>query len=553
MPLVILLAAGLCALALILIFIKPRVRPLRFLFALILTAATLALASYGYRQGLVCVRYAAAPRETVEALLSAVERGDRAAALGLVDGTLTLRPESSPEDESAAALLAALRESHVFRPVGEGETQGLYATQELEYSELDLTALLADTREIVLAWLAAIVAERPYREVYDANGAYLPEVTDEAWDRAVSELLARREDYVKNGTLQLSLRYDEGLWHVLPDEALVRLLGGRDGGVETEIHNAKSRALEGLVFIRKRYEIPETALSAPAPDPEAYGSSTDPAAVRAVVDGAAVLLDGQDTVWNEQIELFPGSEFSWYYDDSILAICWKELIDGRCCTFAEVKIADGSQIRRKLAGDVYDSPRREYGSRLAEEACAVVASNGDFYAFRPYGITVWQRQLYRCDTGRMDTCFINADGDMLLVEKGTFSGKEEVERYIEENDVVFSLAFGPILIRDGELVETKKYFVGQVEDDYSRAVFGMTGERHYLLMTINFDWKVAHTAKLAEAARFLYDKGCVKAYALDGGQTAQLWMNGCLLNHIDYGTERPVSDIFYFASAGRDA
>ena len=108
-------------------------------------------------------------------------------------------------------------------------------------------------------------------------------------------------------------------------------------------------------------------------------------------------------------------------------------------------------------------------------------------------------------------------------------------------------------IRDGELVETEKYFVGQVEDEYSRAVFGMTGERHYLLMTINFDWKVAHTAKLADAARFLYDKGCVKAYALDGGQTAQLWMNGRLLNHIDWDTERPVSDILYFASAGWDA
>lgn len=553
MPLVALMALGLIALDLIIYFITPRLKPLVFFAAIMLASAALALAFYGCRYGLVLARYAEPPRKTVERFLSALERGDRAAALGFVDGAPMLRPESSPEDESTAALLAAMRESQVIRPLGEGETQGLYATQELEYSELDLTALLADAREIVLARLGTIVAERPYRDVYDAKGAYLPEVTDEAWDWAVGELLARREDYTGRGSLCLTLRYDEELWHILPDEALIRLLGGRDRSLETEIHNAKSRALEGLVFIRKRYEIAETALSAPAPDPACYGSSTDPAAVRAVIDGAAILLDGQGTVWNEQIELFPGSEFSWYYDDSILAICWKELLGGKCCTFAEVKIADGSQIRRKLTGDLYDSPRREYGSRLAEEACAVVASNGDFYAFRPYGITVWQRQLYRCDTTHLDSCFITADGDMLLVGKNSFSDREEVERYIADNDVVFSLAFGPILIRDGELVETGSYLVGEILKEYSRAALGMTGERHYLVMTLNFDRNVGRTSTLAEAGRILYNKGCVKAYALDGGQTAQLWMNGRILNHIDYGTERPVSDIFYFASAGRDA
>ena len=553
MTLAICLLLGLCALGLILIFIRPRVKVHGFLAALALAAAALALAAFGSRQGVVYARYAVPPRETVEALVSAVERGDRAAALGMLDGAMTPGEESEPEDEATAALLSALRESYALRPVGECRTQGLYASQTLEYSELDLAALLADTREPVLSRLETIVAERPYREVYDAAGAYLPEITDEAWAWAVSEQLSRREEYVKSGTLTLTLRYDGGQWRILPDETLKDLLGGRSGSPETAIHNAKSRALDGLAFIRKRYEIPEAALSAPAPDPACYGSSSDPAAVRAVIDGAAILLDGQDTVWNEEIVPFPGSEFCWYYDDSILAICWKELIDGKCCTFSEVKIADGSQLRRKLAGDGYDSPRREYGSRLAEDACAVVASNADFYAFRPYGITVWQRRLYRCETTHLDSCFITSDGDMLLVERGRFSDREEVERFIEDNDVLFSLAFGPILIRDGEPVETESYLVGEIRSEYSRAALGMTGERHYLVMTLNFDGNVGRTATLAEAGRILYGKGCVKAYALDGGQTAELWMNGRILNHVDYGSERPVSDILFFASAGRDA
>ena len=76
----------------------------------------------------------------------------------------------------------------------------------------------------------------------------------------------------------------------------------------------------------------------------------------------------------------------------------------------------------------------------------------------------------------------------------------------------------------------------------------MTDRLHYLLMTINFGTG-ATVATIPEAAQILYDKGCVDAYALDGGQTAELWMNGKVLNNIDWDAERQVSDIFYFASA----
>ena len=40
-----------------------------------------------------------------------------------------------------------------------------------------------------------------------------------------------------------------------------------------------------------------------------------------------------------------------------------------------------------------------------------------------------------------------------------------------------------------------------------------------------------------------------KAYNLDGGQTSEIIMNGEPINHIDFGFERTVSDIIYFATA----
>lgn len=318
---------------------------------------------------------------------------------------------------------------------------------------------------------------------------------------------------------------------------------------ETSVNNAKSGALDGLSYIRKIYKIPEQALSAPAPDAAAFGSTTDPAVIQSVVDSAAVLLDGQDTVWSPDIQLFRYAEYNYYYDETILVITWKEKIDGRACTFAEVKIADGSQLRRKLAGDSYDSGLREYCSQLAREANAVLATNGDFYAHRQFGATVYQRQLYRSELAYLDNCFFTASGDMLLVPQGELTTREQVEQYVADNDVLFSAAFGPILVKDGELQDIYTYRIGDTGLSYSRSVIGMCGELHYLLMTINYDFRVEETATINQAGNIIYSKGVDQAYALDGGQTAELWMNGKILNHVDYNAERQVSDIIYFASA----
>ena len=42
---------------------------------------------------------------------------------------------------------------------------------------------------------------------------------------------------------------------------------------------------------------------------------------------------------------------------------------------------------------------------------------------------------------------------------------------------------------------------------------------------------------------------CYNAYTLDGGQTASILIGGELINPVQFGEERPVSDIYYFATA----
>ena len=78
----------------------------------------------------------------------------------------------------------------------------------------------------------------------------------------------------------------------------------------------------------------------------------------------------------------------------------------------------------------------------------------------------------------------------------------------------------------------------------------MLGDKHYLTLNINcLQPGYYYLATLRQAADAMVERGCIKAYALDGGQTAEIVMFGAPINHVDFGFERTVSDIIYFATA----
>ena len=319
-------------------------------------------------------------------------------------------------------------------------------------------------------------------------------------------------------------------------------------------NNLKSDALSDLVYIRKQYRIPEDASVAPVPDATCYGETCDPAVIQAVIETASDLLDGQSTVWNPSIPIFPGSAVRYYCDDTILSLVWKEVIGNTVCTFAEVKIADGSQIRRALAGDAYSSSVQLKASDMAKAVNAVTAINGDFYAFRQIGVVVYQRNLFRFAPSVLDTCFFTASGDMLFAHAGELTDEAETKRFLEENDVLFSTSFGPILVENGQVCPIPSYPVGEVHEYFARSAIGMTDDLHYLLMVTSSEnsWQYLDGMYAATAAQIMADRGCRKAYELDGGQTAVIIFDGMPANGIVYGAERTMSDILYFATAISD-
>lgn len=321
------------------------------------------------------------------------------------------------------------------------------------------------------------------------------------------------------------------------------------GKLDVFMNNSASDALENVAYIKKIYTIPESDLVAPKPDQSKFGSTTDPAVVQAVVDSAAELLEGQELIWNPDIVLMEGSEIEYYCDETILVIAWKEAINNSACSFVEVKIAHGSQLRRALSDNTYGSSVYMYPTQMAQNANAVVAINGDFYGHRSCGITVYQRQLYRFNPRSLESCFFTASGDMIFTHVDELNTEDDVKRFVQDNDITFSISFGPILVENGEKKTTNTYLVGEVDIQYSRAAIGQVDKLHYLLMSINEEGVYKNRVTINQAADLIYAKGVPNAYALDGGQTATIVMNGETFNRPDWGNERIMTDIIYFATA----
>ena len=314
------------------------------------------------------------------------------------------------------------------------------------------------------------------------------------------------------------------------------------------------------------YTIPEDALVAPLPVYDNYGAlevenAADLMPVIQRARDSGLLGEDEIVAFNPEANFYHGyhsRNIEYYLDDTIMVILWKENIEGKCCSFAEVKIADASQFRRKLAGDTYDYPHEYFASELGEEVNAVVTMNADYYHPRKYGIVIWNRELQRFGTESVingcsqynvvDTLYITSSGDFLYHRQGEETTPEDVMDFARDKDVLFSLAFGPVLVLDGEAVECRWYPMGEVHEGYSRAGIGQMGERHYLYMSLNHGNQEARWT-VNQFAQHFAEKPVQTAYCLDGGQTGEIYFCGSVYNYMDFGVERKVSDIIYFATA----
>ena len=362
-------------------------------------------------------------------------------------------------------------------------------------------------------------------------------------------------------------------WSLLnlhPDTAASASDGARPMGsinlvsrLDAGLNNSKANALSDITYIPRHYSIPESDTVAPKPQEANFGSVSpeNAAQLLPVIEEArnSGLLEGQDMIFSPDLNFRPDTDIQYYYDETILAILWKELINGNTVSCCEVKIADASQFRRKFVDDTFGSSNKLFATSLAASVNAVVAMNADFYMFRDFGIVVYGRDLYRFSeanyTGSYkkynctDTMFVTDQGDFLFWHRLEEATPDEMKAWIKENHIIFSIAFGPVLVENGQLQVCDWYPAGEIDRGYSRAGIGQKDHLHYFYMSLNHSPEMEARWTVNQFGEHMYERGLQQAYCLDGGQTSEIVWRGAPFNYIDFGGEREVSDIIYFATA----
>ena len=312
--------------------------------------------------------------------------------------------------------------------------------------------------------------------------------------------------------------------------------------------NALQDATADIRNTEKRYWISADADRAPKPNKENYGRTTDPEEIRLVIQEAETLLDGQNMYFDPNVKTLPGTDIRYYRDETILCVTWKQEINNTAYSFSEVKIADPSQIRRYFSEGEYGSGKLVYPTEMANSVNSVCAISGDYYMFRNAGVIVYKGKVCRVNSGA-HTCYVDVNGDMLFTTMSERFNMESAQQFVDDHHILFSVAFGPILVEDGQKYAFGGYGLGEVGENYARAAICQMDTLHYLLVNATGEPECPVYPTMYAFQDVIASTGCKSAYALDGGQTAAMMINGELVNSVFGGYQRKISDVIYFCTA----
>ena len=244
------------------------------------------------------------------------------------------------------------------------------------------------------------------------------------------------------------------------------------------------------------------------------------------VDEQGFLLEGED-IYEDPLEGV------WHYNSPTLRIEIKRYRqDGQTWTEAEI-FSDGTDVFRMVPNDPENWMKSQnWPANLSKEKAVVFSVNSDYAHTRIaqksiVGVIVRDGKIFSDKTKKknagkfpnLDTLALFPDGDMQVFYSDEYKAKDYVEM-----GAVDVLAFGPFLIRDGELNEEgiNKYGSSKAP----RTAVGMVEKGHYWAMMLEGRHNESKGAGISFLANKLYDKGCTVAMNLDGGQTATMVFMG---------------------------
>ena len=512
------------------------------------------------------------PDETISEFFDGIINKNYSSAEKLLSNANNLKFEDETVSDTAKVFNDIVRDNYSYQSLTEATYDHLNASEKISVNYIDTNKLfdaMPGFYEEALNW---IVSNTENTELYNEEGYYLENVLETAYYNAAillkDDVLFNQDNYISTKEIAVNLKYSSGKWMiVLNDDLISCLSGGQAGSLSSKnktinfTNNISKLSNDNIELVlndyrqekhqlKKKYAVGEVE---PMPKVENYGtvSSSDVSEVLHIIDKAREcgLLDkNEETLFSANAPFLNYSYVHYYFDESILCIIWQEMVDDFYMTFAEVKISDVSQFRRKISEDTFGSSKSYFLSEYASQVNSVVCMNADYYAFRSIGIMAYNGTLYR-NTSHLDTLFIDGNGDFQYYDRGTEMSNEELQQYITDNGISFSLSFGPAIIKHGVRQDISPYYpIGQHTETYTRAAICQNSTLHYTYANLGFHNHLEKGATADQFADILYSKGIKDAYILDGGQTSELYFQNDIRNFVAYDDERSVSDMIYFVT-----
>lgn len=208
---------------------------------------------------------------------------------------------------------------------------------------------------------------------------------------------------------------------------------------------------------------------------------------------------------------------------------------------AEVWAGEGEAFRLIPYNEEKRMKSSNYPYKVARKNQTVLAINTDYAHWRinngkRVGIIIRDGEVYSEKTWEkgankfpnLDVLALYSDGNMEVYDCDEHTAQEYLDM-----GVTSTLAFGPVLIRDGELNQWALDKYGKSKAP--RTAIGMVEKGHYWCMMLEGRSTKSKGAGITFLAEKMMDRGCTLAFNLDGGDTSCMIFMGqqitCIKNN----------------------
>lgn len=243
------------------------------------------------------------------------------------------------------------------------------------------------------------------------------------------------------------------------------------------------------------------------------------------------------------------------YENSKPRLTWFET-EIRCTpdSLPQVFLAPGSATRAD--GHSYITP-----TKMGSYYDMVFGITDDFYGYRWYnrsqglkqGIIIRNGEIKAEETQAassmkwpyLEILALFDDGSMKAFESDEYTAQQYLDM-----GVVDTFAFGPILMRDGQINQMLyDKTVARFTDEDPRMAMGCIAPCHYMIITAKGRTTDSRGVTMAWMAERFQSMGCTDAMNLDGGGTAALYFMGDVLNKVENSQNlRDISSMFGYAA-----